>query len=406
MIPFSVPRINQHIIDSVVQALQSGWIGTGPRTRLFEERLATYCNAPQVVCLNSATAGLELMLRWFGVGVGDEVIIPAYTYASTANVVLHCGATPVFADVDEDTFTISVTSVTKLLSPKTKVIISVDFAGLACNYESLFQLINQPQHITQFTPNTAEQGALGRVMLLADSAHGLGATYQGKRLGTAADATVFSFHAAKNLTTAEGGAIALNLPEPFDNSYIYNALRIKSLHGQTVDAFAKVQQGTWKYDVEEPGYKFNMTDLAAAMGLAELDQYEETIAKRMALCNFYIKALQPYPWAIVPVLKTPYANSNGHLFALRIKGITQAQRDKIMAKAYTNGVTLNVHFMPVPQLTAYKNLGYSAAETPMANKAFSTEISLPVYYDLSFDQAQTVANIITHCVEEVLAVNA
>ncbi len=274
MIPFSPPRIDQKIIDEVVDTLKSGWITTGPKTKKFEKQLAAYCKAPAVVCLNSATAGLELMLRWFGVGEGDEVILPAYTYSATANVVMHCGAKPVLVDAGDD-FNINVALLRKAITQKTKVIMPVDIGGWPCDYEAIMLLVNQPEVISLFNPANDTQQKLGRIMVLSDAAHSLGATYKGRKTGTLADATVFSFHAVKNLTTAEGGGIALYFPAPFNNEELYSFLCIYSLHGQNKDALAKMQKGNWKYDIITAGYKCNMTDMQAALGLVELQRYDD-----------------------------------------------------------------------------------------------------------------------------------
>jgi dTDP-4-amino-4,6-dideoxygalactose transaminase len=304
MIPFSPPRIDQKIIDAVTETLKSGWITTGPKVKLFEERLTAYGGHKATLCLNSASAGLELMLRWFGVKAGDEVIVPAYTYAATANVVIHCGAKVVFADIGED-FNISVTAIEKAITGKTKVIIPVDLAGFPCDYKQINDLVSRPDIQSKFTPASDEQRMLNRILVLSDAAHSVGAMYNGRRTGALTDITVYSFHAVKNLTTAEGGAVCLNLPETFDNAAIYQKLRIKSLHGQSKDAFSKAQQGGWKYDISEPGYKFNMTDIAAAMGLVELERYDnDMLVRRKQIFDKYANAFSKYGWAQLPVYET------------------------------------------------------------------------------------------------------
>ena len=273
MIPFSPPRIDRKIIDEVVSALQSGWITTGPKTKKFEKDIAAYCGAHNVLCLNSATAGLEIMLRWFGVKEGDEVIIPAYTYSATANVIIHCGATPVLVDVNANDFNINIQNIKKAITSKTKVIMPVDMAGLPCDYKAINELVNNSDIKKLFKPNNSIQQTLGRIMILSDAAHSFGANYNGLKTGICTDVSVFSFHAVKNLTTAEGGAIVLNFPAPFNNEEIYKALCIKTLHGQNKDALAKTQKGNWEYDIVEAGYKFNMPDILAAIGLVELERY-------------------------------------------------------------------------------------------------------------------------------------
>lgn len=405
MIPFSPPRIDQKMIDEVVDALRSGWITTGPRTKKFEKQLAAYCNTSAVVCLNSATAGLELMLRWFGVKAGDEVILPAYTYSATANVVMHCGAIPVLIDAGDD-FNINVSLIRKAITSKTKVIMPVDIGGWPCDYDAVMQLVNQPEVKAMFKPASDEQKKLGRIMVLSDAAHSLGAIYKRKKTGTLADASVFSFHAVKNLTTAEGGAIALNFPAPFNNEELYAFLCIYSLHGQNKDALAKMQKGNWKYDIITAGYKCNMTDLQAALGLVELQRYDDdTLVKRKHICQFYTDFFKSKNWAQVPVQCSDDKESSYHLFPLLIKGITEEQRDRIMTGIFDRGVSVNVHFIPIPLLSFYKNRGYRMEDYPNAYNLFSREISLPVFYDLTDEQLNMVVKAVTDAVEEVIRSN-
>ncbi|MCG3167663.1 MAG: UDP-4-amino-4-deoxy-L-arabinose--oxoglutarate aminotransferase [Bacteroidia bacterium] len=403
MIPFSPPRIDQLIIDEVTAALKSGWITTGPRTKKFEKELAAFCGVNSVLCLNSATAGLELVLRWFGVKEGDEVIVPAYTYCATANVVMHCGAKPVMVDINETDFNISLEKIRAAVTPKTKVIMPVDFGGLPCNYDAINALVNEKEIKNKFQPVTDEQDKLARILILSDAAHSLGAVYKNKPCGSLTDVTVFSFHAVKNLTTAEGGAIAFNLPAPFQNEKIYQQLVVKSLHGQNKDALAKTQKGNWKYDVVEAGYKCNMTDLQAAIGLIELTRYKnDTLKKRKEICSLYSKLLLNCNWAELPLFKTDYSESSYHLFPLRIKGINEKQRDEIIQEIFNKDVSVNVHFQPLPLLTYYKNLGYRIENYPAAYNNYSREISLPVYYDLTDEQVKTVANAVITSVDLIL----
>jgi len=403
IIPFSPPRIDDEIIAEVTAALKSGWITTGPRTKLFEKELSAYNGNEYTLCLNSATAGLEIMLRWFGVKEGDEVILPAYTYAATANVVVHCGATPVLVDVNADDFNINVDNVKKAITARTKVIMPVDFGGLPCDYKALMELVNSSEGKAKFTPASKEQEQLGRIMILSDAAHSLGAKYFGKRTGVWADASVFSFHAVKNLTTAEGGAIALTLPAPFNNEEIYKFLCIYTLHGQNKDALAKMQKGNWKYDVIEAGFKCNMTDLMAAIGLVELRRYEkDTLVVRKQVCEYYYNALKGYDWAHLPILKDEHRESSYHLFALRIKGISEEQRDAIIQAIFDEDVSVNVHFIPLPQLSYYKNRGFNIDEYPVTYSNFAAEISLPVFYDLSMEQKQRVVNAVVKAVHGVI----
>lgn len=398
MIPFSPPRIDDAIIEEVVKTLKSGWITTGPRTKEFERLIAEYCGCPKTVCLNSATAGLELMLRWFGVTEGDEVILPAYTYAATANVIVHCGAKPVFVDVNPDDFNINVNAVQKAITSRTKVIMPVDFGGLPCDYEALMALAARFSGI--FKPSDLNQKLLGRIMVLADSAHSIGALYNNKRSGTLCDAAVFSFHAVKNLTTAEGGAICLNLPEPFENEKLYQELCIKSLHGQNKDALAKTQKGNWKYDIVEAGFKCNMTDICAAIGIVELKRYDEdTILRRKAIVDRYNIAFAEDLRYELPLHETRSKRSSYHLYPLRIRHITESQRDQIITEIFKRDVSVNVHFIPVPGTSFYRSLGYNPEDYPVALDNFRREISLPVYYDLSNEQVDDVIK----AVKEALA---
>jgi dTDP-4-amino-4,6-dideoxygalactose transaminase len=342
------------------------------------------------------------MLRWFGVKEGDEVILPAYTYSATANVVIHCGAKPVLIDAGDD-FNINVSLIQKAINPRTKVIMPVDIGGWPCDYEAIMQLVNHPSIRNLFSAGSEEQKKLGRIMVLSDAAHSLGATYHGRKTGTLADATVFSFHAVKNLTTAEGGAIALNFPAPFNNDDLYRFLCIYALHGQNKDALAKLQKGNWKYDIITAGYKCNMTDLQASLGLVELERYDEdTLVKRKKICCFYADFFKTKDWAQVPVQSSDEKESSYHLFPLLIKGITREQRDRIINLIFNRDVSVNVHFIPLPLLTFYKNRGYRMEDYPKAFNLFSREISLPVFYDLTHEQMNLVVKAVADSVEEVI----
>lgn len=401
MIPFSPPRIDQKVIDEVVDALKSGWITTGPRTKRLEKNLAAYCDAPAALCLNSATAGLETMLRWYGVGPGDEVVVPAYTYAASANVVVHCGARPVFVDSRAEDFNVSVEAVAAAITPRTKVVMPVDIGGWPCDYDALNALVRD--RAGEFVAATPEQEALGRILLLADAAHSVGAKYKGRRTGSLCDASVFSFHAVKNLTTAEGGAVLLNLPAPFDNEELYRRLCVLTLHGQNKDALAKTQKGNWKYDIVEPGYKCNMTDIAAAIGLVELERYDsDTLVRRRRIVETYSGALGQYAWAELPVYDRDGTTSSFHLFPLRIRGITEEQRDAIIQAIFERDVSVNVHFEPLPRKSYYRSLGYDMADCPVALDNFAREISLPVFYDLGEEDQRTVLEAVVAAVDEVL----
>jgi dTDP-4-amino-4,6-dideoxygalactose transaminase len=403
MIPFSPPRIDQKIIDEVTAALKSGWITTGPRTKLFEKKITEYCGNKSTVALNSATAGLELILRWFGVGEGDEVILPAYTYCATANVVIHCGATLVFVDVNAHDFNISTREIEKAITSRTKVIMPVDFAGFPCDYDQINALVSRKDIAGTFISKTEEQQKLGRILVLSDAAHSFGANYKGKATGSLTDVSVFSFHAVKNLTTAEGGAVAFNLPEPFDNNELYTKFCVTSLHGQNKDALAKTLKGNWRYDVVEAGYKCNMTDLSAAIGLIEIERYKnDTLIKRKAIFDSYRDAFSAYSWAEIPIYETEEKMTSYHLFPLRIKGVTEAQRDEIIKNIFDEDVSVNVHFIPVPMLSFYTNMGYNVTNYPVTWDNYSREISLPVFYELTDEQIKRVIMAVIKSVNLVI----
>lgn len=404
MIPFSPPRIDQKIIDEVTDTLKSGWITTGPKTKRFEKELSAYSGNKATLCLNSATAGLEIMLRWFGVKAGDEVILPAYTYSATANVVIHCGATPVFVDVNASDFNINPENIRKAITPRTKVIMPVDFGGWPCDYDTINAIAKEAA--SSFVAESENQKKLGRIMVLSDAAHSIGGIYKGKKTGSLTDVSVFSFHAVKNLTTAEGGAVALNLPEPFDNEEEYRKLCVSTLHGQNKDALAKMQKGNWKYDIVEAGYKCNMTDIMAAIGLVELARYDsDTLVKREKIIDQYNWTLSAYSWAELPVTRTADTFTSCHLYPLRIKNITEQQRDEIIKRIFDHDVSVNVHFIPVPMMSFYKSLGYDMKNYPVAYNNFSREISLPVFYDMTEENVKTVLEAVVRSVHDVIGTN-
>ena len=404
MIPFSPPRIDQKVIDEVVDTLKSGWITTGPKTKEFERRLTAYCGNKATLAVNSNTVGLEVVLRWFGVQEGDEVIVPAYTYCATANVIVHCGAKPVMVDVNADDFDVCLEKVREAITDKTKVIMPVDLGGMPCAYDELFELVETEEVKTLFQAKTEEQGKLGRILILSDSAHSIGAEYKGRKAGSMADVSVFSFHAVKNLTTAEGGAIMLNLPEPFDNEDVYRYLCTYTLHGQNKDALAKTKKGAWRYDVLVSGFKGNMTDIMASIGLVELSRYEDdTLHYRKCIYDQYTDAFSRYGWAELPIYETEDRKSSYHVYCLRVKGITEQQRDEIIQRIFDRDVSVNVHFQPLPLLSAFKNKGYKIEDYPVAYDNYCREISLPVWYGLSEEMVKTVIDAVICSVEEVLA---
>ena len=402
MIPFSPPRIDDKVIAEVTAALKSGWITTGPRTKLFEKQITEYCGCQTTVAVNSWTMGMQVLLHWWGIGEGDEVILPAYTYCASANVIIHAGAKPVMVDVNASDFNLDVEKVRAAITSRTKAIMAVDISGFPADYDLLIDLINEPVVKSQFHASNELQSMLGRILLISDSAHSFGAIMNGKRSGSLADVSSFSFHAVKNLTTAEGGSLCFNLPSNFDHDAIYREMCTKILHGQNKDALAKTQKGNWKYDVEEPGFKCNMTDIQAAIGLVELERYAENLARRKEIFHRYASAFQHDVWAIEPAFETASKTSSYHLYLLRIKGITEAQRDAIIQEIVEYDVSVNVHFQPLPLLTAYKKRGYVMSDYPEAYAKYANEISLPVYYDLTDDQVDTVIDAVRKSVATVV----
>lgn len=402
MIPFSPPRIDDKVINEVVDALKSGWITTGPRTKQFEKNITDYCGCKTTVAVNSWTMGMQVFLNWWGIGEGDEVIIPAYTYCASANVIVHSGATPVMVDVSPEDFNISVEAVKKAITPKTKAIIAVDIAGYPCSYQELNDLVRSEQVKSIFVPGSEQQEKLGRILVISDAAHSFGAIYKGKRSGSLTDVTSFSFHAVKNLTTAEGGALCFNLPEEFDHNEIYSKFCTMILHGQNKDALAKTQKGNWRYDVDEPGFKCNMTDIQAAIGLIELERYQENLDRRKSIFEMYDKGFGTESWALLPTHTDQDKISSYHLYLLRIKGITESQRDAVMQEIFDQDVSVNVHFLPLPTLSAYKKRGYDIANYPETWNKYSNEISLPVYFNLTDEQVITVINAVKNGVKKIL----
>ncbi|MEJ6777382.1 MAG: DegT/DnrJ/EryC1/StrS aminotransferase family protein [Crocinitomicaceae bacterium] len=402
MIPFSPPRIDDRVIAEVTAALKSGWITTGPRTKKFEKNITEYTGCKTTVAVNSWTMGVQVLLSYWGIKPGDEVILPAYTYCASANVIVHAGATPVMVDLNEDDFNLNIEKVRAAITPKTKAIMAVDIGGLPADYNELMNLINEPEIKAMFNAGSDFQEKLGRILLLSDSAHSFGAMYHGKRSGSLADISSFSFHAVKNLTTAEGGALCFNLPQQFNHDEIYSEMCTKILHGQNKDALAKTKKGNWRYDVIEPGYKCNMTDLQAAIGLVELERYQENLDRRKVIFDAYAAGFKNESWAIQPLYESDVKRSSYHLYLLRIADITEAQRDAIIQEIFEQDVSVNVHFQPLPILTAYKNRGYKMSDYPEAYSKYANEISLPVYYDLSDDNVKRVIAAVKHAVKHVI----
>lgn len=401
-IPFSPPYIDNDVINEVVDALQSGWITTGPKVKALEHEIKYFTGTKEVLCVNSWTSGAIMMLKWWGVKQDDEVIVPAYTYCATALAVMHAGAKPVMVDSGED-FNISIEAIRKAITPKTKAIIPVDIAGFPCDYNAIMKLVNDPKIKNLFTPETENQQKLGRILVLNDAAHSLGAWYEiGKnRTGSETDIAIFSLHAVKNITTAEGGAICLNLPEPFDNAALYEELRMMSLNCQTKDAFSKSKAGGWRYDVIGFGMKINMADVNAAIGLAQIRKYNELLKERKRVFQLYNEAFSKYDWAILPPKEKDGRETSYHLYALRIKNFTEEKRDAIIDEIAKQEVAVNVHFIPMPMLTFFKQQGYNMVDYPVAYDNFKREISLPIYPQLTNDQVQYVIEAVLSAYEKV-----
>jgi len=401
-ISFSPPYIDESVITEVVDSLKSGWITTGPKVNALEKEIKTLTNSQAVVCVNSWTSGTIMMLHWLGVKAGDEVIVPAYTYAATALAVLHAGALPVMVDSCDD-FNISIDAIRKAITPKTKAIIPVDIAGFPCDYEAIMSLVTENKVLNMFQPTSPIQQKLGRILVVNDSAHSLGAYYsKDKHSGNETDIAIFSLHAVKNITTAEGGAICLNLPKPFDNKTLYSELHQMTLNCQTKDAYSKSKAGGWKYDIVGFGMKINMADVNAAIGLAQIRQYPALLKERKRVFETYNKSFSSYDWAILPPMIRDEKETSYHIYALRIKDISEEQRDAIIDEIAENDVAVNVHFIPMPMLTFFKNQGYNIADYPQAYKNYSHEISLPVYPQLSDEEVNFVIKTVIKACQHVL----
>ena len=386
-IPFSPPDISDKEIEEVVAALKSGWITTGPKTKEFERKISEYCNTEKTVGLSAATTALEMTLRLLGIGKGDEVIVPAYTYTATCSVVCHVGATPVMVDSQKDRQEMDYDLMAEAITDKTKVIIPVDIAGILCDYDRIFEIIENKKEL--FKADNELQEAFNRIIVVADCAHGFGAIKDGKKAGSIADFTCFSFHAVKNLTTAEGGAVTWKNHEGLDNEKIYKQYQILSLHGQTKDALEKTQKGSWEYDILLPAYKCNMTDIQAGIGLGQIERYDSMLARRHEIIDKYDAAFKDSK-VIIPQHKTKSSKSSGHLYLTRIKDITQEQRNEIIIKMEERGISTNVHYKPLPLLTAYKNLGFDIKDYPNAHNLFKNEISLPIYSKLTDEEVDYI----------------
>lgn len=388
-IPFSPPDISEREIESVVETLRSGWITTGPKTKEFEKKIAEYVGADRAVCLNSSTAAMEMTLRLLGIGSGDEVIVPAYTYTASCSVICHVGATPVMVDIQKDHPELDYEKVAGAITEKTKVIIPVDLAGILCDYDKLYSVLEQKKSLFQRNAENEIQKKFDRIIVMADSAHGFGAVKNGKRSGLFADFTCYSFHAVKNLTTAEGGAVTWKNIGGIDNEWIYKQYMNLSLHGQTKDALNKTKIGSWEYDIVSPAYKCNMTDIQASIGLEQLKRYEGMLTRRHEVIDQYDKAFRNMP---VDVLchKNNEQRSSGHLYFIRPKGIDEEERNEIIMRLAELGIAANVHYKPLPLLTAYKNLGFKMEDYPNAYAYYKNEITLPLYSRLTEEQVNYI----------------
>ena len=401
-IPFSLPLIDDDVIAEVNDALTgTGWLTTGPKVRQLEAEISAITGTP-VLCVNSWTSGAMLMLHWFGVGPGDEVIIPAYTYSATALCAMNLGATVVMVDVDDD-FTISAANIRAAITPRTKAVIPVDMAGWPADYDAIKAVLAEPAVVSQFTASTERQARLGRILLISDAAHSIGSTYKGQPNGQQADAAIFSLHSVKNITTGEGGAICINLPAPFDNDAEYLFLRAFALNGQTKSAFEKNQPGAWRYDIIDQGMKVNMPDIGAAIGLAQVRKYQSTLLPdRKRIFARYQDGFAGRDWAILPVSKNGERESSCHLYMLRIAGVDETARDAIIQVIAEQGVGVNVHYIPMAMLTLFRNRGFDIADYPTTYGLYSNEITLPLYNGLTDEQVDEVIRVVIDSVESML----
>ena len=394
---FSPPDISELEIKEVADALRSGWITTGPRTKELERKIAKFCEVDRAVCLNSQTACAEMALRILGIGEGDEVIVPSYTYTASASVVYHVGAKIVFVDVQKNSLEMDYEKMAEAITEKTKAIIPVDLAGIPCDYDKIFDVVESKKHL--FKPNNNIQKAIGRIAICADAAHAFGASWKGRKVGSIADFTSFSFHAVKNLTTAEGGALTWRNIEGIDNEDIYHQLQLFSLHGQSKDALAKTQLGAWEYDIKGPWYKCNMTDILAGVGLAQLSRYEGMLARRKEIIEKYDNAFKPLGVKTLNHYTNEY-QSSGHLYLTRIPNISLEQRQEIIVKMAEAGIACNVHYKPLPMMTAYINLGFDIKDYPNSYEQFANEITLPLHTCLTDEDVDYVIENYTRIVKE------
>lgn len=404
-IPFSPPDLTEEEVREVADTLLSGWITTGPKTKEFERQLAAWCGTKRAVCLNSATSCMEMTLRLFGIGPGDEVITTAYTYTATASSICHTGARPVIVDTARDSFEMDYDRLEEYITPATKAVIPVDIAGVPCDYERIYQIVENKKGSFHAGDNKYQR-ALGRILVLADCAHGFGASRNGTPTGQLADFTAFSFHAVKNLTTAEGGAVTWRELPDIDSEEIYREYMLLSLHGQTKDALAKTKAGAWEYDILFPAYKCNMTDIQAAIGLVQLRRYPDLLRRRREIIGMYdegIRRINERQDKVVLESLTHFDGkheSSGHLYLMRMHGLDSEARNRMIMRMTERGVAVNVHYKPLPMLTAYKNLGYDISQTPHAFQMFENEMTLPLHTLLKNEDVEYVLQNLEECILE------
>lgn len=396
-IKFSPPDITDAEINSVCETLRSGWITTGPKTKLFEKRIAEYCNTNRAVCLNSATACIEMTLKLLGIGKGDEVITTVYTYTASCSVICHVGATPVLVDTSENSFEMDYAALEKAITEKTKAIIPVDLAGIMCDYDKIYEIVNKKKSL--FKAKNDIQKKIGRVIILSDSAHTFGATRNGKKCGNVADFTSFSFHAVKNLTTSEGGAVTWRDIHGIDNDYIYKQFMLLSLHGQSKDALEKTQKGSWEYDIIYPAYKCNMTDITASIGLAQLDRYNSILKRRKNIIEMYNEGFKNENIALLNHY-CDNSKSSGHLYMVRLSGKDEKFRNRIIVKMEEHGINTNVHYKPLPMHTAYKHMGVKIKDFPNAFNMYKNEITLPLHTLLTDEEVKYIIESFKKCINE------
>jgi dTDP-4-amino-4,6-dideoxygalactose transaminase len=398
-IPFSPPDITDAEIEEVIKAMKSGWITTGPRTKKLEQRIAEYIGVNKAVCLNSATSAMELTLRILGIGPGDEVITSAYTYTASASVIEHVGAKIVLVDTAPDSFEMDYSKLAEAITENTKAIIPVDIAGKMCDYDTIFEIVESKKEL--FKPSSELQWLFNRIIVMTDAAHAFGAERQGMKCGQVADFTCFSFHAVKNFTTAEGGAVVWRNEHGLDDEWLYKQFMLYSLHGQSKDALAKTQKGAWEYDIVYPAYKCNMTDIMASIGLIQLDRYEGLLERRKEIIEMYDRAFLPLGTQSLQHY-TEECSSSGHLYLLRIPEISEERRNEIIVKMAEAGVACNVHYKPLPMFTAYKNLGFDIKDYPNAYKQYANEITLPLHTLLSDEDIEYVVENLKNVINEIL----